>query len=57
MDEQALKDMVRVRYGSIAASEPDCCGPAASSCCGPSPEPQNIDGKARQMGYSETELA
>jgi len=57
MDEQGLKDMVRARYGSIAASEPDCCGPAASSCCGPSPEPQNIDGKARQMGYSETELA
>src|SRR6516165_6023927 len=56
MDDAAIKEMVRARYGGIAAeaSETSCCAPAASSCCGP--ETASHD-KARRMGYSEAELA
>ncbi len=50
MDEVQIKEMVRARYGGIAAS---CCAPS-SSCCGP--ETRSHD-KARRMGYSEAELA
>jgi hypothetical protein len=36
MDEARIKEMVRSRYGGIAAArEASCCAPAASSCCGP----------------------
>jgi SAM-dependent methyltransferase len=52
-----IKEMVRARYGGIAAGTvADCCAPAASSCCGTSPAPA-ADGKARAMGYSAEELA
>jgi arsenite methyltransferase len=56
MDDVHIKEMVRARYGGIAAkaSEASCCAPAASSCCGP--ETASYD-KARRMGYSEAELA
>jgi arsenite methyltransferase len=56
MDDAQIKEMVRARYGGIAAqaSEASCCAPAASSCCGP--ETPSHD-KARRMGYSEAELA
>ena len=56
MDDAQIKEMVRARYGGIAAqaSDASCCAPAASSCC--SPETASHD-KARRMGYSETELA
>jgi ubiquinone/menaquinone biosynthesis C-methylase UbiE len=56
MDDVQIKEMVRARYGGIAAkaSEASCCAPAASSCCGP--ETASHD-KARRMGYSESELA
>src|SRR5499427_2219029 len=55
MDEVQIKEMVRARYGGIAAaSETSCCAPAASSCCGPEVAPRD---KARRMGYSEAELA
>ena len=54
MDEVQIKEMVRTRYGGIAAaSEASCCAPS-SSCCGP--ETRSHD-KARRMGYSEAELA
>src|SRR5712692_1948608 len=57
MDEAQIKDMVRTRYGSIATSTTtDCCGPAASSGCGPAPASPSDD-KARRMGYSTSELA
>src|SRR5579871_3199367 len=50
-----IKEMVRARYGGIAAGTvADCCAPAASSCCGPAP---TVDSKAREMGYSAEELA
>jgi len=54
MDDVQIKEMVRARYGGIAAaSEASCCAPS-SSCCGP--ETTSHD-KARRMGYSEAELA
>jgi SAM-dependent methyltransferase len=56
MDQHDLKEMVRARYGGIARAEntaESCCAPAAS-CCGPATD---ADGKSRQMGYSDTELA
>ena len=54
MDDVQIKEMVRARYGGIAAArETSCCAPAASSCC---PEAASHD-KARRMGYSEAELA
>jgi len=57
MDEALIKEMVRSRYGGIAAaSEESCCAPAASSCCGPEVAETSHD-KARRMGYSEAELA
>jgi arsenite methyltransferase len=65
MDEIQIKEMVRARYGSIAAgsgasndsapSDSSCCSPTASSCCGPVTASQSE--KARRMGYSEAELA
>src|ERR1700753_73031 len=55
MDDVQIKNMVRARYGSIAAAnEASCCAPASSSCGGPEATPQE---KARRMGYSEAELA
>src|SRR5215470_12631902 len=56
MDDAQIKEMVRARYGGIAAkaSEASCCAPASSACCGP--ETASYD-KARRMGYSEAELA
>ena len=56
MDDTQIKEMVRVRYGAVAAaSGPSCCAPA-TSCCGPS-TPSSADDKARRMGYSDAELA
>ena len=56
MDEAQIKEMVRARYGGIAAAnEVSCCAPAASSCC---PEvAETSHDKARRMGYSDAELA
>jgi ubiquinone/menaquinone biosynthesis C-methylase UbiE len=55
MDEARIKEMVRARYGGIAAaSEASCCAPSPSSCCGPAATP---DDKARRMGYSKAQLA
>src|SRR6516225_5240041 len=52
-----IKEMVRARYGGIAAgAASDCCAPAAASCCGIADE-SAVDGKAREMGYSAEELA
>jgi arsenite methyltransferase len=57
MNDAQIKEMVRSRYGGIAAaSETSCCAPAASSCCGPEDAAASHD-KARRMGYSEAELA
>jgi SAM-dependent methyltransferase len=56
MDDLQMKEMVRARYSGIAeaaGTDASCCAPAAS-CCGPTATP---DGKSREMGYSEAELA
>jgi SAM-dependent methyltransferase len=57
VDEAQVKELVRARYGGIAASStPDnCCAPIESSCCGSAPRSQSE--KAIRMGYSEAELA
>jgi arsenite methyltransferase len=44
MENSEIKDLVRERYGSIAAT-PACCGPAA-----------DLDAKSSRIGYSEAEL-
>ena len=57
MNDAQIKEMVRTRYGGIAAaSETSSCAPAAASCCGPEGAAISHD-KARRMGYSEAELA
>jgi SAM-dependent methyltransferase len=56
MDTAEIKDMVRARYGGIAAGTlSDCCMPAAPACRGTSSDPA-FHGKARVMGYSAEEL-
>jgi len=60
MDAAEQKDLVRARYGSIAAAATaavaDCRAPAAASCCGPATAP-SVDEKTLRMGYSEAEIA
>src|SRR4051795_6899111 len=56
MERVDIKEMVRARYGSIAAAASaasDCCAPA-TSCCGPAATP---DAKSMRMGYSSEELS
>jgi SAM-dependent methyltransferase len=53
MDDAQIKEMIRVRYGEIAAAGGGCCAPA-SSCCG---SDDTSDAKSRSMGYSDTDLA
>src|SRR3954451_6441288 len=56
MEQADIKEMVRVRYGSIAeaaSAEAGCCAPT-TSCCGPAATP---DTKSLRMGYSAEELA
>jgi SAM-dependent methyltransferase len=56
MPSDDIKDLIRTRYGSIAAADTAaCCAPAAS-CCAPSPAAVSAD-KARRMGYSEDDVA
>ena len=47
LDTTEIKDMVRARYGGIAAG-------TAAGCCGPAP---TADAKAREMGYAPEDLA
>ena len=60
MASDTIKEMVRARYGGIAASaDSSCCAPAAAtSCCGTTPAPvRDLNTKARDIGYSDEELA
>ena len=50
MDDADIKDLVRSRYGSIAAASSACCAPT-SACCSPEAE------KAARIGYTEAELS
>ena len=56
MDESQIKEMVRARYGGIAAAADasGCCAPTAPSCCGPTTAAPD---KALRMGYTEAQLA
>jgi arsenite methyltransferase len=57
LDATEIKEMVRARYGSIAASaSSSCCAPAATSCCGTSAD-SLLDTKAREIGYSAEDLS
>jgi SAM-dependent methyltransferase len=52
---QAIKKMVRERYGSIAKERSSCCGPQpAASCCG-SLQVDRLE-KGKQIGYSSDEM-
>jgi SAM-dependent methyltransferase len=56
METTDVKELVRARYGAIAAGAiSDCCAPVAS-CCGATPAPV-ADSKSLLMGYSAEELA
>src|SRR5580658_4665519 len=58
MDTAEIKDLVRARYGSIAAAASSACCAPATACCGPAAEDDltGFDAKASRMGYSEAEL-
>lgn len=57
MDDARIKEMVRTRYGAVAAAgETACCAPATASCCSPQTG-ETVHDKARRMGYSEAELS
>ncbi len=56
METTDVKELVRVRYGSIAAGEISDCRAPVASCCGAAPA-QVADRKSRLMGYSAEELA
>jgi SAM-dependent methyltransferase len=57
MDITEIKEMVRARYGGIAAGTvSDCCAPVASSCCDAAAAPA-VNDRARDMGYSAEQLA
>ena len=51
-----IKDMVRARYGGIAAGTVDPADVLAPSCCGTGAT-SVLQGKAREMGYSDGDLA
>ena len=52
-----IKEMVRARYGGIAAAATSsCCAPATTSCCETS-SASSLDSKAREIGYSAEDLA
>ncbi|HTZ78407.1 MAG TPA: arsenite methyltransferase [Stellaceae bacterium] len=54
MDSTEVKEMVRARYGSVAAgTASSCCAP---SCCDASAG-STLESQSRQMGYSAAELA
>ncbi|HEV2185845.1 MAG TPA: arsenite methyltransferase [Stellaceae bacterium] len=52
MDDTQIKEMVRARYGGIAANS---SSPSAASCCGQTGDDAFAE-KARRVGYSDTEL-
>ncbi|MBS0526129.1 MAG: arsenite methyltransferase [Proteobacteria bacterium] len=54
MDATQVKELIRSRYGNIAAGASS--GTCAPSCCGGSSS-KTLDDKSQQMGYSKEELA
>lgn len=56
MDIPEIKDLVRARYGGIAAGTLDDGSAPPSSCCADNAG-SIVDAKAREMGYSADEVA
>lgn len=56
METTELKDLVRARYGGIAAGTITDGSAPPSSCCG-NPGDSVLDAKAREMGYSADDVA
>ncbi|HEX2940963.1 MAG TPA: arsenite methyltransferase [Rhodopila sp.] len=56
MDSIDIKDLVRTRYGDIAAGSGSACCAPASSCCAPTTA-NEADSKSLRMGYTPDELA
>ena len=50
-----IRRSVRTSYASIAEAEGSCCATSDASCC--APPTKSAEGKARKLGYSDTELA
>ena len=58
MTTDTIKDMVRARYGDIAArADSSCCAPAATTACCATAAAPDLNAKARDIGYSDEELA
>jgi arsenite methyltransferase len=58
MAPDTVKEMVRARYGGIAArADSSCCAPAAATSCCETAAAPDFDTKAREIGYSDEELA
>src|SRR3954454_17352098 len=55
MNDTDVKDMVRARYGGIAAGTATDGSVTAAACCGPASNPAAA--KAQRMGYSAADLA
>jgi len=52
MNEKDIKEVVREKYGSIAATSGSCC--SAASCCG---DDSSLVQIGRRIGYSEQDLS
>ena len=58
MTTDTIKDMVRARYGDIAArADSSCCAPADGILLRRAAAAPDLNAKARDIGYSEEELA
>lgn len=52
-EKENIKEIVKEKYGEIAAKSGSCCGPS-SSCCGE--DSPGADEIGRRLGYSDQEL-
>jgi len=52
MKAEQIKEIVKSRYGKVAAENIPCCGPR-KSCCGGSDQAEEI---SRQVGYGEDDI-
>ncbi len=54
MTPDQVRELVRNRYGAIAAGEASSCCAPASSCCGPAPDAAT---QAKRMGYGDSDIS
>jgi SAM-dependent methyltransferase len=57
MEPVEIKELVRARYGGIAAGSVPAAPAQSPSCCCAGATAPDVDEKAREMGYSAEELA